>query len=1805
MQKSLVVDDAQYKRSETVRPLAATQTAVKTFESSSHSPADVDTAQTDAREFVAQNKSLEATAADTALTARLVADVAGVTHVDAGEDAVSVIVAYLGRLSRIEPALDQTLDLAKVARQTVEGAVLGMTQVEVSTLLAETAAYLSSHHPDYEALAARIAVDALHARTPKRFSESIAELRAHTHPKLRVRVPLINDLTAAAVEAHADVLDAAIVHERDYAYSYFGFKTLERSYLMQNDKRIVERPQYMIMRVAVGIHGNDIASALGTYDLMSRQLFTHATPTLFNAGTPNGQLSSCFLLTVQEDSIVGIYDTLKQCALISKAAGGVGFAAHKVRARNAYIAGTNGNANGLVPMLKVFNDTARYVDQCFTPETPIVTAEWGPVPIGNLYRYALAGNADAAVKEIHTSKNGADADAESVSKHAEVGKEGTEAVPIRGVTVLSATGRWCPLSAVVRHVPPARPTGDDAATKDGTETSVDTGVTVVRIRSSTTMMPKFGTPTWVTEMDDDDDDDKSTAGTRKRARACFAAETKVTPQHQIMVLCDALDNDTPVVVARPLVSEAAPQPDVADNDTDRDGESSEVPKTDNDDDDDALSDDKEDDKGGDETRTAREQLCDILYRLCERIDKGYVVPKLVDAGTLEPGMVLCHVVPPEPEPSETNEGAKTSDWRMAGLLTAAIDLAGTGVGNTGPTFLTAPSGSPTAHFIDTYIAIAEGRTVERADKALRTDMDGNVKNRRWRITHPALEKALALTRSMAHMAAASNRDLDAYVMGLAETLDGRKVSAHLSDTLRWLSLRLVPRALLRLNPEAAARKRSAVLSVVPGNEAEDRPDIWSVAHDNRLYVPVESVEFIKRSAPATSFDASTADAVGASAQSPTTDSGLYDLEVDDEEHIYTTLGVGACHNGGGKRKGAFACYLEPWHADILDWLDLKKNHGKEEDRARDLFYALWMCDLFMRRMIADESWSLFCPSEAPDLYKYHGPAFDALYERYEREGRARSTIPARQLWWAILDVQTETGAPYILYKDAANATSNQKNLGTIECSNLCVAPETRVLTDRGHLPIASLVGQCVRVWNGDTWSEVEVAQTGAHQPLLTVTLDDGARLTCTPYHKFILASDSDSDSSDTGKGILGASRVDASKLAEGTRLVQWTPPVIEGDPQRDFRSPFAHGLFSADGEYDEVGHPRLVLRGESKVLIAHLDLETVVCTRQTAARFDVMLPINSVARYKVPHGASLRNRLDWFAGLVDGAADPATVLVPKNDGIAIRSSNRAFLDDVRLLLQTMGAHASITAASPLPHEVMGEGQKAANAPCHWRLSLSSSALGRLVSLGLSTRRVSLDGIETKNATKQVVTVQSVENLGRIDDTFCFTEPLNHAGVFEGVCTGQCTEVIQYSSDTETSVCNLASVALPKFVASTAGRTGGAHKVERVSTDGRFVYDFEALHEVVQVMVRNLNRVIDVNGYPLPETRRSNLRHRPMGVGVQGLADTFALMGYTWESDEARLLNRDIFETIYHAALTASSQLAAKEGTYETYEGSPASQGLLHMDLWEAAANDARRWEGCDGIPIDPRHRVFDVRQHASGRWDWDGLRAEIRQHGLRNSLLVAPMPTASTSQILNNNESIEPTTTNLFTRRVLAGDFPVINRHLVRRLMERGLWNEQLRNRLVAAHGSVQDFGDDEVPADLRALFRTAWEIPKRVVIDMAADRSPYIDQSQSLNLYCEKPTSKALTSMHAYAWRRGLKTGMYYLRTRPAANAIQFTVDTSTLAAAVVATAPDNNDGDSDSNILAKGAESEATSGRPQRVPTQGDIEDGVCYPGCLSCSG
>tara|TARA_B110000285_G_scaffold90576_1_gene103867 strand:- start:2483 stop:5800 length:3318 start_codon:yes stop_codon:yes gene_type:complete len=825
-------------------------------------------------------------------------------------------------------------------------------------------------------------------------------------------------------------------------------------------------------------------------------------------------------------------------------------------------------------------------------------------------------------------------------------------------------------------------------------------------------------------------------------------------------------------------------------------------------------------------------------------------------------------------------------------------------------------------------------------------------------------------------------------------------------------------------------------------------------------------------------------------------------------------------NQAGRRKGSIAMYIEPWHADIMDFLEIRLNQGDEEARCRDLFSALWIPDLFMKRVESGGTWSLFCPNKARGLSDVYGDEFEALYEKYEKEGLADATVPALDIWKSIIKSQSETGTPYMLYKDACNKKSNQKNLGTIKSSNLCVAPETKILTSQGQMIISELKDEEVEVWNGEEFSKVTVKQTGINQKLLTVHTSKGLSLRCTPYHKFWIVGHREP--------------IEAQHLTKDMKIIKHSLPVINSN-NKIKKYAYTHGLFCADGttsssdnekrcrykakenglcmrhrtnmkEYDNDGTCQANSHSEQKWLDLYHDKKKLLqyieydyaCTNDGCNRMRLRLPKDIDEKFNVPMDYSLKTKLEWLAGVLDG--DGCALKHQGGRGVSIHlgSIHYNFLNDILLLLQTLGVNSRLNVGREETIQDMPGGRY----KCQklWRLLIPSGGVECLKNLGLSTKRLDIktDTLPNRQAL-HFEKIVSVEDLSETADTYCFNEPKRHRGIFNGILTGNCSEIVEYSNAEETAVCNLSSIALPTFVD------------KETKT-----FNHKKLHAITKMITKNLNKVIDRNFYPTESAKRSNMRHRPIGIGVQGLADVFIMCGLPFDSEKSRDLNAHIFETMYHAGLEASCELAEIDGAYETFAGSPASQGILQFDMWDRT----------------PRF---------SGLYDWEATRTRVKK-GIRNSLLLAPMPTASTSQILGNNECFEPYTTNIYLRRTLAGEFVVVNKHLVRDLQALGLWSKDMKDLMIKSGGSVQNITD--IPTDIKEIYKTVWEISQKVIIDMAADRGVFVDQSQSMNLFVESPTLSKLSSMHMYAWKSGLKTGMYYLRSKAKARPIQFSLE-------------------------------------------------------------
>lgn len=730
---------------------------------------------------------------------------------------------------------------------------------------------------------------------------------------------------------------------------------------------------------------------------------------------------------------------------------------------------------------------------------------------------------------------------------------------------------------------------------------------------------------------------------------------------------------------------------------------------------------------------------------------------------------------------------------------------------------------------------------------------------------------------------------------------------------------------------------------------------------------------------------------------------VYDFNMIDNHNYLTDMGL--VHNSG-KRKGSFAVYLEPHHPDILEFLELKKNQGHDNVRARDLFYAIWVSDLFMKRVESDSEWALMCPDECPGLSDCYGDEYEQLYNKYYDEKRYKRIVKARDIWEKILDLQIETGVPYIGYKDAVNRKSNHKNIGTIKSSNLCVAPETQILTSTGYQTISLLEDQEVQVWNGESFSTTTVRRTGTGQELIKVVLSNSSELECTPYHKFYVY-----DETDENDIVM----VQASDLVPGQRLIKSDYPIIESTK------------------------------------VSNLDELKNIC-----------------------NGFDSNYTSDIRGSFVD-----------------IQCNSLELTKSLKYLINTLGCDPEITCDNNI-----------------WTIRLSSYNLLQLYNIGFDP--IFMGGLAlTIPKTDNVITVNSIVTTGRISDTFCFTEELRGMGIFNGILTGQCMEISLYSDHETYAVCNLMSFALPKYI--------------EYDSDNKPFFNHQKLAEIAEYAIGPMNRVIDHNYYPTPETSKGNFSSRPLGLGTQGLHDCYFKLGIPYDSPEAEKLNKEIFESLYYGCIKGSINEARKDGPYPLYQGSPFSRGKLQFDL-------AQEFDG------------IELSNFLSGRWNWDSLKADLKQYGIRNSMLTALMPTASSSVLLNNCESFEPVDSCIFKRRTLIGDSLIVNKYLVNDLEKLGLWSKNMKDLILLHKGSIQKI--DGIPQKIKDIYKTCWEISMKSVIRQAADRGVFVDQMQSMNLFMSNPTISKLTSAHFYAWKNNLKTGMYYLRSQSSVQAADFGVD-------------------------------------------------------------
>ena len=1044
---------------------------------------------------------------------------------------------------------------------------------ELDELAANICSSMIADNPDYGILAARIIISNHHKNTSPSFSESITLLYQN------VDMPLINEGLYEVVFKNKEKLNNYIDYSRDYTFDYFGFKTLERSYLLKINGKIIERPQQLFMRVALGIHGNDIKDALQTYDLMSKKFFTHATPTLFNAGTIKPQLSSCFLLSVDGDSIDKIFDTVKETAMISKFAGGIGIHVHDIRSKGSVIKGTNGISDGIVPMLKVLNQTARYVNQCFTPNTKV---------------FSMRG-----------------------AKRMDIISE-----------------------------------DDFLLTNDMTYHKVNTiaisevvDVPILNVRSFYSC------------------DDVS-----------------VTPEHEICVLRNAFPQ---FIFAKELTEDEF---------------------------------------------------------------VGYAIPEY-ERDVMMYDKEFC---------------------KFIGIIIGAASWVHRSFDNN-VAFTLKMYSSFDALFVKKYLRTTKIHHLCYDDngnfivKFLGFNLFLGVKMIPSRFIHLPKEKILHVLQGIY---------TTSKVLCMNDTIELSVESKQVQESIRYMLLRIgIPTWGDQISNDeftVCSHFHNDFKFIIGCEFADYQNSHYNLKYSHgMIWTKIKSIS-------QTSYTGK-----------------LYDFNMKDN-HNYTVTHLGIVHNSG-KRNGSVAVYMEPWHADIFEFLDLKKPHGNEEDRARDLFYSLWIPDLFMERVKNNQKWSLMCPNKCPQLSEKYGDDFKHLYEGYESNNQFVRQVDAQQLWFKILDIQMESGGPYLLFKDAANMKSNQKNLGTIKSSNLCVAPETLILTDHGYFPIIDLRDKKVNVWNGVRFSKTIVRKTGSRKKLLTVSFSNGMSLRCTPYHRFKIET-------------VSTGWIEAQDLCVGMRIIPFYTPTLNG--KNVLTQAYTQGLFSSKfANFDKHGTPIIYLFNEKRILVNFIDW---VYFHDFKDRIEVVLHSELQEPLFVPLNYDLKSRIKWLEGLVDGDGLYDHI----NETIRIHHDNGDFLKNILLMLQTLGIMSHVR---------------------NQCIIIDGEDVVHLHDLGFTPKFLPIKKMNHTPRTKYIKVI-GIQDLGEFDDTYCFNEHKEHMGVFNGILTMNCSEIIEYSSPDETAVCNLASVCLPSYIELGVGEAPS--------------FNFKKLHEVVMTITKNLNKVIDITYYPV-------------------------------------------------------------------------------------------------------------------------------------------------------------------------------------------------------------------------------------------------------------------------------------------------------------------------------------------------------------------
>jgi ribonucleoside-diphosphate reductase alpha chain len=1375
---------------------------------------------------------------------------------------------------------------------------------------------------DYSKLGARILISNLIKNLKARHNVSTF---AEMTNLIAAKIPnYLSENYVKFVRYNASKLDAIINNNYNYMFDFFGFKTLEQSYLIKDrlTNETFETPQTLWLRVAIAIHmdvndmdnENNLEQIRINYNYLGRGLFTHATPTLFNAATKVQQLSSCYLLGT-DDSIEGIFKTVTDCAHISKWAGGIGIHISNIRSKGQTIKSTNGQSSGIVPMLKLLNETGRFVNQCFTPDT-----------------WVYSFNGPKQMKDITTNDH-----------------------------LVTVDGSYKKVNQVVIN---------------------DVNQEILEIRASNTLFP-----------------------------------VRVTREHEIYVI------------------------------------------------------------------RGQKKMTNIS-NIIGKLNNHTITPEYIPAAELSTDDIFGY---PIPTYVEDNDITDLDYYKFYGMMLGDGHMCEnkTECGIT----LSVNKKEELVRFTQEYLA--------RKNVHTWTNAHNDCVQIKW-TNIPALQ----LNRNMLYDENDEKRICASYLHlpkpKILKILEGllKTDGSNLKELLYYSSSQLLIMQLrylfLRMGVLTAGYVRDYIGEshvTVHGKEITTKKLSYVLRipkHPNLsdiiTFTPSQYFKYFEwngmlwgrlKSIETTHY-------VGQ----------VYDFNMIDNHNYLTDMGL--VHNSG-KRNGSIAIYLEPHHADIMDFLELRKNGGNEHEKCRDLFLALWVSDRFMRAVENEEKWYLMSDDQCPGLTDVYGEEYDKLYQSYVDAGNYVGVVDAKTVWQKMMSSQMETGTPYILFKDHVNRKSNQKNIGVVRSSNLCVHEDTQILTNKGYVRIKDVKDREVEIWNGAEWSKVIVRQTGANKNLVRVNLSNGSYLDCTPEHKFYVQM---------GYKPKIITETNAANLRPGEKLIKYELPDVtdfdEGDDE--FNYPYTHGFYCGDGtDYDNYSktekYAKVYLYGDKKALMEHITYtnptEPIIDPQD---RITLILPRDIAPKFTVPLNKNINIKLRWLEGYCD--ADGIISRNGTDESLQIGSINKPFLLNVRYMLHTLGIESKITLSRNEGLRTMPDG-KDGSQEYVYRLLISSSGLYKLACMGFAPKRLKYEIREPQICAEQFVQIVDVEPSFQNVDTYCFTEPKRHMGVFNGILTGQCAEIVEYSDDKEYAVCNLASIAINKFY--------------DVNTN---TYDHEQLHVVTKQVTYNLNKIIDINFYPTAETKCSNLKNRPIGVGIQGFADLLFMMKIPYESDYALKLSAEILETIYHACMEASNELAIVYGPYQSFNGSPMSQGQFQFDMWK------------DG------HTLL------SDRYNWKLLRESIMMHGTRNSLLTALMPTASTSQILGNIECFEPITSNLYSRLTLSGNFVILNKYLQQDLMKLSLWNENMQQQITLNYGSIQNI--DVIPKELKEVYKTVWEIKQKAIIDHALKRGPFVDQSQSMNLYFANPDPLKLRNALFYGWRNGIKTGMYYLRSQPAANAQQ-----------------------------------------------------------------